>query len=60
MDKDKVEDFLVARVSQDTKVIGIDHPTEAPWVDVLAAHVALRDWLNQRLADMDKCPFKPA
>lgn len=54
------EEFLVARVSQDTRVIGIDHPTEATWDDVLAAHIALRDRLNVRLAEMGKCPFNPS
>lgn len=51
------EHFLVAYVSQDTKVIGIDHPTEASWEDVLQAHIALRDRLNVRIAEQDKCPF---
>ncbi len=53
------EEFLVARVSQDGKIIGIDHPTEAPWDDVLNAHIALRDRLNERIAEQDKCPVRP-
>lgn len=54
------ESFLLAYVSRDTKVIGIEHPTEADWQDVHAAHVALRDRLNERLAEADLCPVKPA
>lgn len=58
--EDDTERFLLAYVSQDTKVIGIEHPTEAIWQDVLAAHIALRDRLNLRIAEQEKCPFKPA
>lgn len=53
------EEWLVARVSQDTKIIGIDHPTEADWNDVLQAHIALRDRLNERIAEQTNCPFMP-
>jgi len=59
---DKAEDperFLTAYVSEDTKVIGIEHPTEADWNKVLAAHVALRDYINARISEMGKCPLKP-
>ena len=51
------EHFLVAHVSKDTKVIGIDHPTGASFEDVLAAHIALRDRLNVRIEEQDNCPF---
>lgn len=57
---DGEESFLLAYVSRDTKIIGIEHPTEANWQDVYAAHVALRDRLNERLAQADFCPIKPA
>jgi len=53
------EHFLSAYVSEDTKVIGIEHHTDADWHAVLAAHVALRDRLDERIAEMDKCPHKP-
>ncbi len=53
------ERFLVAYVSQDAKVIGIEHDTEADWVAVHRAHVVLRDRLNERLAEREKCPFRP-
>lgn len=53
------EEWLVARVSRDTKIIGIDHPTEADWNDVLQAHIALRDRLNVRIAGQQNCPHKP-
>ena len=56
----KHEEFLVARVSQDARVVGIDHPKEAPWEDVRAAHIALRDRLNERLEQADLCPHKPS
>ncbi len=52
-------EFLVARVSQDGKQIGIDHPTDAPWNDVLLAHVALKDRMIERINEMGKCPLKP-
>ena len=51
------EHFLVAYVSKDTKVIGIEHPTGASFEDVLAAHIALRDRLNVRIEEQDNCPF---
>lgn len=54
------ERFLLAYVSRDTKIIGIEHPTEADWSEVLAAHVALRDRLNVRIAEQEKCPFNPS
>jgi len=52
------EDFLTARVSQDGKVIGIDHPADAYWPDVLNAHVALRDHIDKRIAEQNKCPAR--
>jgi hypothetical protein len=52
--------FLTAYVSKDGRTVGIDHPTEADWNDVLTAHVGLRDRLNERIAEQEKCPFKPA
>lgn len=54
------ERFLTAYVSQDGKVIGIEHDTEADWHEIQRAHEVLRDRLNVRLAERDKCPFKPA
>jgi hypothetical protein len=54
------EKFLLAYVSRDSKVVGLEHDTDADWCEVLNAHVALRDRLNERIAGMDKCPFKPA
>lgn len=53
------EHFLVAHVSKDGKMVGIDHPCDAVWADVLTAHVALRDRINERIAEQDGCPFKP-
>lgn len=53
------EHFLVAHVSKDGKMVGIDHPCDAVWADVLAAHVALRDRINERIAALDGCPFNP-
>ncbi len=52
-------DDLVARVTPDG-TIGIDHPTDADWNDILARHIALRDRLNERIAEQQGCPFKPA
>lgn len=49
---------LVARVSPDG-TIGIDHPTDADWHDILARHIALRDRLNERIAEQENCPFRP-
>lgn len=57
---EEANEFLVARVSQDGREVGIDHPTEADWHDVRRAHVSLRDRLNERLGEQDLCPFKPA
>jgi hypothetical protein len=51
--------FLTAYVSKDGRTVGIDHPTEADWNDVLTAHIGLRDRLNERIAEQEKCPFKP-
>ena len=51
--------FLVATVSQDGREVGIDHPTDANWDDVLRAHISLRDRINERLAENGNCPFKP-
>lgn len=53
------ERFLVACVSEDGTVSGIDHPTDAPWETVLNAHVALRDRLDERIAEQNGCPLKP-
>ena len=52
------ENYLVARVSNDGKLVGIDHPCDAVWSDVMVAHVALRDYINERIARQDACPFK--
>ena len=52
------ENYLVARVSSDGKQVGIDHPCDAVWSDVMRAHVALRDYINERIARQDACPFK--
>jgi len=54
------ERFLLAYVSQDAKIVGIEHDTDADWHEVQRAHEVLRDRLNERLAERDKCPFKPA
>ncbi len=51
------EHFLVAYVSEDTRVIGLDHSTDADWKNVLAAQIALRDHLNWRIKNQDKCPY---
>lgn len=56
---DEADNFLVVRVSHDARQIGIDHPTNAPWEQVLAAHLALRDRLNERIAEQRNCPFAP-
>lgn len=53
------ENFMQVRVSQDGRTIGIDHPTEASWEDVLRAHISLRDRLNERIAEQQNCPFAP-
>jgi hypothetical protein len=57
---DEDERFLTAYVSKDTRTIGIEHPTGADFQNVLEAHVALRDRLNVRIAEQQKCPFNPA
>lgn len=54
------EHFLEAYVSKDGHVVGIDHPTEADWHTVLAAHIAFRDRLNERIAEQENCPHKPS
>lgn len=54
----EAERFLTAYVSEDAKVIGIEHETEADWHAVQRAHEALRDRLNVRLAEREKCPFR--
>lgn len=56
------ENFLRAHVSRNCKVVGIDHPGPgvADWHEVRAAHIALRDRINERLEAEDRCPFKPA
>lgn len=53
------DNFLVAHVSADGKTVGIDHPCDAVWSDVDRAQTALRDYINERIAAQDKCPFKP-
>jgi len=53
------EDFLIAHVSADGSVVGIDHPTDAPWADVLRAHVVLRDHLDERIRRQSACPHRP-
>lgn len=60
LDGEGVEQFLLAYVSQDAKIIGIEHDTDADWHEVQRAHEALRDRLNVRLAERDKCPVKPS
>jgi len=55
----QAEHFMTANVSRDGKIVGIDHSTDANWYDVLNAHIVLRDRLNERIREMDKCPFKP-
>ena len=52
------ERFLLAYVSADTRIIGVEHPTDAAWSEVYAAHVALRDRLNERINEQDKCPVR--
>lgn len=52
-------DDLVARVSPDG-TIGIDHPTDADWNDILARHEALYERLAERIAEKHACPFRTA
>ena len=54
------EKFLTAYVSEDSKIIGIEHDTDADWHKVHDAHVALRDRLEERIREREKCPRKPA
>lgn len=54
------EHFLVIHANKDGTLVGIDHPCDAVWNDVMAAHVAVRDRINERIAQQDGCPFKPA
>ncbi|WP_292362999.1 Gp49 family protein [Mesorhizobium sp.] len=56
---DDAEPFLIAYVSEDGKEVGIEHDTEADWGKVYMGHVVLRDRLNERIAQMDKCPAHP-
>lgn len=56
---DEPEHFLTAYASKDGRETGIDHPTDADWNDVMAAHVGLRDWLNDRIANQGSCPHRP-
>lgn len=51
------ENFMVVTVSRDGRQVGINHPTEADWNDVLQAHIGLRDRLNERIAEQEKCPL---
>ena len=53
------EDFMICHVSKDCKIIGIEHPTDADFTDVLNAHIALRERLDERIKDQTKCPFHP-
>jgi hypothetical protein len=53
------EHFLTAHVSRDGKVVGIEHPTDAEFADVHAAHLVLRSYINRRLRNRAKCPFHP-
>jgi hypothetical protein len=52
--------LLTAYVSKDGTVTGLDHETDADWSDVQKAHVSLRDWLNERIANRSRCPMAPA
>jgi hypothetical protein len=56
----EADHFLTAYASKDGRVTGIDHDTNASWSDVLTAHVALRDWLTERIEKQGVCPFRPA
>lgn len=51
------ERFLTAYVSRDGRVVGIDHPTDASWHDVLQAHEALLARVQERIAEQQNCPF---
>jgi len=53
------EHLLVAHASKDGKMVGIDHPCDAAWADVITALIALRDRINERIAEQDGCPYKP-
>lgn len=55
---DYEENFLVIHSDKEGSVIGINHPCDAAWSDVLVAHTAVRDRLNERIAARDSCPFK--
>ena len=55
---DYEDNFLVARVNKDGSQISIDHPYDAVWTDVMTVHVALRDYINERIERQDSCPFK--
>lgn len=57
---DYADHFLVAHVNKDGSIVGIDHPCDADWSDVMRAHIALRDRVNSRIAEQDGCPFKPS
>lgn len=52
------ENYLVARVNKDGTQVGIDHPCDAVWSEVMTAHIALRDYINERIERQDNCPFK--
>lgn len=54
------EKFLTAYVSEDSKIIGIEHDADADWHKVHDAHIALWNRLEERIRDREKCPRKPA
>lgn len=54
------EKFLTAYVSEDSKIIGIEHDTDADWHKVHDAHIALWNRLEERIREREKCPRKPA
>lgn len=54
------EKFLTAYVSEDCKIIGIEHDTDADWHKVHDAHIALWNRLEERIREREKCPRKPA
>lgn len=51
------EDFLTAHVSQDCRIIGLEHPTDADWNEVRAALIALRNHLTWRIDNARLCPY---
>lgn len=53
------DSYLVARVSADGTRVSIIHPCDAVWPEVMRAHVALRDYINERIDRQNACPFRP-